>query len=563
MTHTTQQSQQSNDRQQEQAPSVQGPQGMGPDNRVLGGALGLVGAVVPDIAADNWIDAVRKMGPLGTVVLDAQPDAMLEQGLPHLIGEPFVREWVADRLAGPELPPAVLHWLVDRVCPVGCGIGVAGELGVAVGADLAPRADGSLTRTGPDAWTASMSVGADVALGVGVGASVKGAFGDALVEAAFGGGPALSLEITSHQELGLELSDLTRELAPHGLVSGQRGGGFGAALFEVCAAALRGTAPDSAVGEVVAGAKAAFAAPDLEAALPDFLSPQGLDVLPDGLFMSLVSSLSTQAGLGLEWAKGELEVVARLGSEGGLDLDRGLLSLVPGVGEFLAELDGGFEAGGGLRLSVGLDGLSFRALRVNTLEGDVLHFDALAAARSFFGRSVGPSATAGEALRSSGLVGLTHTVSLDMADDEVDFPDALDLLEDLAPDRNLVAAREETQVQLTARVDAQRLALVLDDVLFPSTMDPATAAMTAMRAALDMTRGVLPPGWITRKVDQAAFRSCVGFDAPRLVGKIRFGVGAGGRICSGELSGAAEAYMSVDQELPRQEAGRIWPVLST
>lgn len=63
----------------------------GPDNSVLGGALGLVGVETPDIGAHDWFDAAKSMGEgLGPVVFEA----MLLTRIHDLVQVPWMASWM-------------------------------------------------------------------------------------------------------------------------------------------------------------------------------------------------------------------------------------------------------------------------------------------------------------------------------------------------------------------------------------------------------------------------------------------------------------------------------------
>ena len=559
--------------QQAQAPAQPQFQPPGTDNTLLGGALGLVGAVVPDIQARDWVEAVRKMGALGTVVLDAQPADMLEHGLPRLVDLPVVQSWVYGALRDDpmKLSRASHHWLLSRVLPVGTSVGVEGHGNLTFLADPRLGSRVELFRTGREDYLTEAEAELTVALSSGAGLCFAGAFDEPLAQLGGGLGAGVELTLVNRQDLAFGSQDMVDVLLDHGLVEGVLVGGWKSALADALVRELAGSVPETARAQVVAQADGALASTDLEKALPDFLSPQGLGPLDYGALGSLLATVGSSLSAGLELSDGRLQVVCVAMAGVGLDWDLGLLAALPGMGDLVACLDNA-EAWGRRELRVDVDPssllegsptLRFTSLLVQSSDGVDLLFDHLASALSFLtGSTTGMSV--GEAIRNAGLVGLSHTVSLPLDEEGADFPMALELIEDLLPDRNVVAAREEVCVELTARVDAERLAQLLEQVVLPSAMAPATAAMEAMRAALDMTRGVRPPDWITRKVDQADFRRAVGFDKPRLIGRIRLGVGLSGSAGMGPAVGAGmggEAWMAVDRELPRSQASRVWPLV--
>ncbi len=559
--------------QQAQAPAEPQFQPPGTDNTLLGGALGLVGAVVPDIQAADWVEAVRKMGPLGTVVLDAQPADMLEHGLPRLVDLPVVQSWVYGALRDDPatLSSASHHWLLSRLLPVGNSLGVEGHGNLTCLADPRLRGRVELFRTGREDYLTEAEAELTVALSSGAGLSVTGAFEEPLAQLGAGLGGGVQLSLVNRQELAFGSREMVGLLLEHGLVEGTLTGGWKAALADAVVRELAGSVPETARAQVVAQAGALLASTDLESALPDFLSPQGLGPLDCGALGSLLTSLGGSLTAGLEISDGRLQVLCVAAAGVGLDWDLGLLAALPGMSELVACLDGA-EAWGRRELRVdvepsslleGSPQLRFASLRVQSSDGEELLFDHLASALSFLtGSTTGMSV--GQAIRNAGLLGLSHSVSLPLDEEGADFPMALELLEDLLPDRNVVAAREEVCVEFSARVDAERLAQLLDPVVLPPGRAPATAAMEAMRAALDMTRGVRPPDWITRKVEQADLRRSVAFDKPRLVGRIRLGIGLSGSAGMGPVVGAGmggEAWVAVDRELPRSQASRVWPLV--
>ena len=460
-------------------------------------ALGLlesgITSVVPDIGADDWVEAARKMGSAGTVVLDALPPEMALPRVEELWDLAYVREWVygLEPAAVVEAAPGLALKMIDDLWPVGVALGmdaalnVVGELGELTAENNSRgltevMRDGAETSVASAALTGQLTYSADVA------------------------GPLDSLDVVP----SIAGAVAFRWDAPIASSVTE--------LLQLLWGSIAGSTPATdavaaRVHDALAKVQPVWSVQPCAAMDVTTDATQVAEDLPGGLAFPLE---------GLVRMMGDVQV----GSEGGVRIEgdadgmRAVVQLTnaaqaDGLLGFLLGLDVPDSVAGEVvfDLSTGQPRFLFAAIERGE---DRLEFRTAQALADWLGSLVmggGAASTMAEALRASGLCGLSRSVRRQLSWSSALIPDGL---------LTGVAMAGEPELVLEARVDAERLAQAFERSPYP--VDMQTLRLTpedGLRAALDVVRGQRPPGWWTLTPAQLA--GAVDLEAPRIQCELR------------------------------------------
>jgi hypothetical protein len=464
-------------------------------------------SLIPDIGAADWVEAARKMGSAGTVVLDAMPASMALPRVHELWDLAYIRDWVfrQDPVQIAQSAPGLALQLVDSLWPVGVALGMDAALKVngALGGLTGQSTGGGLSevmRTGAEQTTAHAGLSGGLRFALDPTQSTDTLNAEA--------GVGVHGEVAWQAPMNAGVDDLLRMLWAG--VTGGTGATTDALAAEV-EGALGAAQPVWSVGALVDVA----ACTDSSQVCEDM----GALAFPIELMAGAVGDFAAEqsAGVRLEGGEQGMQMVLDLSAMSGLTGLAGVLARTDVVQSVLPALDG-VDLAGELVFDIHTEGEladaipAFRLARLSA-GGDDLEFRSAEGLLSYLcGNTLGGgAATMAAALRGSGLSGLSRSVRK-----------TLDWKSELIPEGVLtgMAYLGDPELVLGARVDAGKLADAFDAAPYP--VDMALLKLSAedgLRAALDCVRGQRPPGWWTLTPSQLA--GCVTLDDPRVQGTLR------------------------------------------
>ena len=450
-------------------------------------------SVAPDIGADDWVEAARKMGSVGTVLLDAMPPEMALPRVGELWDLAYVREWVygLDPAAIAEAAPDLALRLVDELWPVGVALGMDAALNVVgeLGELTAENNSGGLTevmRDGDDTSVASAALNIELKYS----ADLAGPLDSLDVVPSVAGALAIGWDAP----IASSVTELLQLLW----------GSIGGSTPTTDAIAAR-------VHDALATAQPVWSVEACAALDVTTDATQVAEDLPGGLAFPLEGivrmmgdvQIGTEGGVRIEGDADGMRALVQLTNSAQAD---GLLGFLLGL-DVPDSVDGEVV----FDLSTGEPRFLFAAIERGE---DRLEFRTAQALADWLGGLImggGATGTMAEALRASGLSGLSRSVRRQLSWTSELIPDGL---------LTGMAMAGEPELVLEARVDAERLAQAFERAPYP--VDMQTLQLTpedGLRAALDVVRGQRPPGWWTLTPAQLA--GVVDLEAPRVQCELR------------------------------------------
>ncbi len=506
---------------------------------VCAGAASLTGA-------SDWVDAVRRLGPSGSVVLDALP---LEVSLPRiheLWDQPFIREYVLDldpRVVS-RLAPSISLDLLEEAWPVGVGLGFEGDV------LFSGRSDGLTGKGAFESHCEAFRLGPDSTQLVGGCEAIVGArtgLGDADDPNQAGASFRRFVQLDYTATVATDPFELAV-----GAWNTLRGEAPGAVdiVGEQAFQQLSGLQPEVRIGQSVSVSASFLDTDQFDDAVPDFIDFPRL--LLDCALGSVLSDMEgTVAGELIFPASGCIQVLHRVDADYDFQHQPGATAILPMMGALhdsigaILNQEGAFSAEflvdtGAESIEQLMNGVlepeslapslvHARLSRTNEGTCDTLEFTSLSALEAFVRASVpkpvGDNPTdasvysgieiwedrMSDALRNSGIEVYRRTVRRSLPASSPLIPDGV---------VGLCVEDDDLELVLEASVDARALALAFERAPTDVVMArfPNCGPMDAIDAVLGLLKGDRPPAWFT--LDTTLVRSAVDVASARVQGVI-------------------------------------------